>query len=188
MHFGHANAIKFDHRPWNDIETMEKALIERWNSVVTPLDTVYHLGDFSWGSFVDWSRVLKQLNGHKVFIKGNHDKFTYLNMAVDQGLISAWHYQYEYLDEKRRYIIMNHCPMPFFGNQRFGSIHLYGHVHVSDYDAGVILDLRDKIGKRYGVDIKMYNVGCMVQDYIPRSLDEIMELDKTQKFVTPHLA
>lgn len=45
-HFGHANIINFDKRPFKNTEEMERELISRWNSVVTSADTTYILGDF----------------------------------------------------------------------------------------------------------------------------------------------
>jgi calcineurin-like phosphoesterase family protein len=60
-------------RPWDTVEAMDEAMVERWNSVVRPQDTVYHLGD------VVINRkalpTLGRLNGQKTLIKGNHDVF-----------------------------------------------------------------------------------------------------------------
>ena len=44
LHFGHFNAIKYDCRPWPDVETMAEGLIERWNARVQDDDLVYVLG------------------------------------------------------------------------------------------------------------------------------------------------
>lgn len=35
LHFGHANILKFDNRPFRNTEEMETALIENWNSTVS---------------------------------------------------------------------------------------------------------------------------------------------------------
>lgn len=45
LHIGHANAIKFDNRPFADVNEMNNAIIENWNSRVKSNDTVYILGD-----------------------------------------------------------------------------------------------------------------------------------------------
>lgn len=45
LHIGHANAIKFDNRPFADVNEMNNAIMENWNSRVKPNDTVYILGD-----------------------------------------------------------------------------------------------------------------------------------------------
>ena len=48
-HYNHANILAYDNRPFKTVEEMNTALVERWNSVVTPTDTVYVLGDMFWG-------------------------------------------------------------------------------------------------------------------------------------------
>lgn len=78
-HFGHRGATIFTNndgsklRPWNTVEEMDEAMIERWNKVVRPKDKVYNLGD------VVINRralpTLSRLNGEKVLIRGNHDVF-----------------------------------------------------------------------------------------------------------------
>ena len=47
-HFGHFNVIRYDNRPFDNTDTMDKVMIDRWNEVVGDEDTVYILGDFSW--------------------------------------------------------------------------------------------------------------------------------------------
>lgn len=39
-HFGHKNIIGFCDRPFDDIEEMNRALIERWNAKVSDADDV----------------------------------------------------------------------------------------------------------------------------------------------------
>lgn len=48
MHFGHKNVIRYDNRPFDSIEEMDKAMITLWNETVGDNDVVYILGDFSW--------------------------------------------------------------------------------------------------------------------------------------------
>ena len=56
---------------------MNKDIVEKWNRKVKPTDTVYILGDMFF-KFQDIQYVkdtLKKLNGTKILVKGNHDKF-----------------------------------------------------------------------------------------------------------------
>ena len=79
-HFGHDNIIKHcgrpcRERPFRDSAEMDRALMDAWNSVVSPGDLVYHLGDFSLRSPETVDAFLKKkLNGIKHLIVGNHDR------------------------------------------------------------------------------------------------------------------
>ena len=78
-HFGHTNAYKFMNfdgtkmRPWDTAEEGDAAMVERWNSVVGDNDKVIHLGDVAIPR--RGLKVLEQLKGRKVLIRGNHDIF-----------------------------------------------------------------------------------------------------------------
>lgn len=71
-HIGHENIIQFEKekRPYSSIEEHDLDLVQRWNSVVRPKDTVWHLGDVYLG---DGYKVLPHLNGYKKLVLGNHD-------------------------------------------------------------------------------------------------------------------
>ena len=60
-HFGHANILRFDQRPFQNLEEMNEVLINNWNRAVTSADWVYILGDFCWGKEPDWLELLKKL-------------------------------------------------------------------------------------------------------------------------------
>lgn len=73
-HFGHKNIIKYENRPYEDVQEMNRALITRWNELVSPDDYVLHLGDFSLTSAVATTEIISELNGTIDLIKGNHDR------------------------------------------------------------------------------------------------------------------
>ena len=47
FHVGHTNVIRFDGRPFKDVDEMNQSLIDNWNSVVGDEDVVFYLGDLS---------------------------------------------------------------------------------------------------------------------------------------------
>lgn len=51
---------------------MNEAMVNNWNSVVKPEDTVYNLGDFSL-AFRPVEIYPHRLNGTKILVPGNHD-------------------------------------------------------------------------------------------------------------------
>lgn len=76
LHLNHKNILKYEPcrieqlgMATDTIQEMNEKIIERWNSVVKPEDTVYCLGDVSFGAF-----DVSVLNGYKILIKGNHDR------------------------------------------------------------------------------------------------------------------
>ncbi|OYV28372.1 MAG: hypothetical protein B7Z79_13075 [Thiomonas sp. 20-64-9] len=82
QHFGHANILKYeaDSRKndkgitFRSVEQMNEAIVDRWNAVVAPGDTVYSLGDFSY-KLHTIGEYLPHLNGRVILITGNHDPF-----------------------------------------------------------------------------------------------------------------
>ena len=72
-HFGHAAVIEHVPRPFADVKAMDEGMIEIWNMVVSPRDTVWHLGDFALGPRGTAARVFRKLNGSKHLVRGNHD-------------------------------------------------------------------------------------------------------------------
>ena len=69
-HYGHANVIAFDNRPFKSLLEMDEALVDRWNAVVSPGDIVYVLGDMFWCKAQDAIPILRSLKGQKFLIKG----------------------------------------------------------------------------------------------------------------------
>lgn len=53
---------------------MDEVIVQRWNEVVAPEDTVYHLGDIALGPIDRSLAKIARLNGHKIAILGNHDR------------------------------------------------------------------------------------------------------------------
>lgn len=73
-HFGHERINELANRPFTSVEEMNEAIIERWNAVVAPEDTVYHLGDVAMGKIADSLPLIGRLNGTKILVEGNHDR------------------------------------------------------------------------------------------------------------------
>jgi len=138
FHCGHKNIIRIDGRPFEDLRDMEDKLIARWNTRVKPNDTVYHLGDFAW-TFNTALRVIPKLNGHLVFIKGNHDKSWWkperVAKEIPQANLCNDSIHILHNAEDCPSIVLCHYPMRSWPGSARGSWHLYGHTHrkLSDY-------------------------------------------------------
>ena len=74
LHFGHSNIIKYENRPFANVNEMDTSLIELWNSTVGKDDLVYVLGDFTISRRMELIKnLVEQLHGRKILIMGNHD-------------------------------------------------------------------------------------------------------------------
>lgn len=77
LHLGHANIIRYSHRPFADVAAMDEGLIERWNAVVGDDDEVWVLGDVAMGTIAESLPEVGRLRGRKVLVPGNHDRCWY---------------------------------------------------------------------------------------------------------------
>lgn len=114
-HFSHENIIRYCARPFASVEEMNREMTARWNAVVGPRDTVYHLGDFSLGKDSP-TKFLRKLNGgKKILVRGNHDKNAARMLA----------YGFDEVHEKTEWngwLLQHH---PIATNKRL----LCGHIH-----------------------------------------------------------
>lgn len=169
-HFGHANAIKFDSRPFKTVEEMDNTLIKNWNNVVKDDDTVYVVWDFSWYKEDKTLEILEKLNGHKVLIKGNHDK-----VSPKIGKTFEMVRDYLEINDGDKKVILFHYPIISWKMQFRGAVHLYGHVHNSNQNV-ICEKVTRELHNAHDMEINMFNIGCMMgyMGYTPRTLNEII--------------
>ena len=124
-HFTHVNALTFFNsdgsrmRPFESVEECDELMIENWNNMIGKNDKVYHLGDVGFNQKA-LAEILPRLNGVKVLVKGNHDKFKpqfYLEYFKD---IRGCHNLDNYL--------LSHFPVHPDSKARFIK-NIHGHVH-----------------------------------------------------------
>jgi calcineurin-like phosphoesterase family protein len=176
-HFGHKNAIKYDQRPFFTVSEMDNAMIENWNRVVSPEDTVYHLGDFCFGKKDEWLRIVKQLNGKKILIVGNHDRER-MNKEIAGSFYAVRDYK-EVFDNGCMVILCHYPILSYRNSYDLDYWMLHGHVHNTTKEAKLVNkwvhELRTE--KKTSADSwgHIVNVGCMMpyMDYTPRTLEEI---------------
>ncbi len=186
-HFSHANIIRFCKRPFANIQEMNEFIINEWNKVIGPDDTVFHLGDFAWGGSAVWTDVLSRLNGHKILIIGNHD---IKNLRANYSkYFDAITFQMQILVEGQT-IILNHYPFLAFGGayrdqpvwQLFGHVHSqkhqYGFNHILDLEVKEILG-KDTSRLRYLLPTQ-YDVGVDNNGYMPINFYQVKDIITNQ--------
>lgn len=127
QHWHHKNVLNFEDRPWDTLEEMNEGLIEAWNNVVKPNDTVHHLGDFSFGKVEDWRDLLDRLNGKIILYKGNHDASKKIKALQKEGYFRDVHVVGDYMKVHGFQLYLTHYPMDIGNRPRKYSIH--GHIH-----------------------------------------------------------
>lgn len=142
-HFFHKDLLgmsDFAPRPFASVEEMNQTIIDHWNAVVAPDDTVYHLGDIAL-YFIRPERaaeeavfdVLSQLNGHLVLIKGNHDNRALFKYLENHNTSFGGRPKFEFHDVgtiikvNHRQYYLTHYPMMMGIVKQI--INLHGHIH-----------------------------------------------------------
>ncbi len=129
-HFGHTNSWeKFKLadgsplRPFTSNDEMNQTMIDRHNAKVKEHDTVYFLGDVVINR--KHLHLVKQLNGRKILIRGNHDIFKdqdYYDVGFEQI-----HGVRVFVDK----FILSHIPLhPDCVSGRF-RVNVHGHLHAN---------------------------------------------------------
>lgn len=163
-HFGHANIIKYCQRPFANVEEMDRVLTEKWNAKIGSDDDVWILGDFTMRSGATALNYLRQLNGHKHLILGNHDGFAPSALAANL-LDEVVNYKELKLQSSGLTAVLCHYPLLFWNGSHNGSaIMLYGHIHNAQYSNQVTSLLHNAL-----------NVGIDCCDYAPLSEDEVLK-------------
>ena len=182
-HIGHENCLKFDKRPFKDLDEMHETLIKNFNHLVPKHGITYFLGDMGWGSQEQLKGIIDRLNGMKILIRGNHDR----------GMGAMYNVGFDFVTEKAQFtlgkdiITMTHCPLKGvfredtsgmrgsdgtenwhrenkhknrYSIEDFGQFHLHGHTHMRS-DRGKIIDGRQ------------IDVGVPGNNYKPYTISDI---------------
>lgn len=181
-HYYHENVIKFCGRPFANANEMNEKMIQEWNSIVTPDDTVYCLGDFSL-AFRPVEVITPRLMGTKHLVPGNHDFcHSYHKRSRNPERLETWMQKYRdngwnVLPEQTELDIpgvgiVQMCHHPYIldtthGDDKYekwrpnddGRWLLCGHVH-----------------QNWKFKDKMINVGVDVWDFKPVSIEEIKKI------------
>ena len=158
-HFAHKNIINLCNRPFQSQDEMRVAMIERWNSVVSTGDTVYHLGDFSLGGIESFRNIVYLLNGFIKIVPGNHDKKWIKSWVNESAKIEVLNNIHTFSDDGVD-IVLCHYPMEEWEGYYRGAYHLHGHCHGN---------MKTKLPKRMDVGVDCHN-------FYPLELSDIIKM------------
>lgn len=148
-HANHAKIIIYCSRPFANAEEMNEAMITYHNELVSPNDTTYCLGDVGWGNVESFVR---QLNGKKILILGNHDHRDDYHKYFDKVC------HYNEIKTEGKLVVCSHYAMRVWNKSHQGSFHCYAHSH----------------GTLHGVGRSM-DVGVDTNNFRPYNIDEIIQ-------------
>lgn len=141
LHFGHKNIISFCDRPYYNTNHMAECLINNYNQVITSKDDlVIFVGDMFFCDWIEAKHYISKMNGRKILVKGNHDKFTNqkyldigfemitdtLNLEIEGTKIKVCHYPYSDFDPFYQKGNMAPAKYPKFQPDE---ILIHGHTH-----------------------------------------------------------
>jgi calcineurin-like phosphoesterase family protein len=143
-------------------DEMNEALVREWNLVVSPEDTVKHLGDFYFHSNDGKDAVYWEgrLNGKIVHIKGNHDRSRKIKGMMDSATMSVAGHEF---------LLQHRPPERIEEIPDFCDAVLCGHVHEAwEY--------------KWVGGILVLNVGVDVRNFRPMAVDAVVgEVERLQK-------
>lgn len=165
-HFDSPEIIKLDplYSKFKSAEEINELTISNWNAIVSPSDTVWHLGDFGKatdGRAQNLLAIVQKLNGNICLVAGNHDPNNIWPVRKKLGCYT----EYKELNvdipgsERKQKIVLFHYAMRTWRYSFKGSWHLFGHSHgnMPPY-------------------CKSFDVGIMKHNFKPVSLDQVREL------------
>ena len=160
LHLGHDKNFIWSPRGFTSIEEQDKEILKRWNSIVTPNDTVYLLGDIAFGLDEKvWKSILWNLNGKIYFLPGNHDskeKVYKYKHECPLFLITYPYYSY-----KKYKFVLSHYPSIMDSKYKPNLWNLSGHTHSNDKF-------------QYG-QFNIYNVALNAHNNTPVSIEQIIK-------------
>ena len=192
-HFLHSNIIKYEKRPFKDVDEMNTKMAEYWNSKVTSPNSIVIVGGDMFMERKDTKKylaedqkkqkaIISQLNGAVAIAKGNHDNpesFTKLpEVLVADQIYFTYHGKTYWLE---------HAPpdpgtdVPGGGSPtklvrsrstRSYDVALCGHVHSQWLSVRNTGDIRGVL-----------NIGADLCNYTPRSLAELEAVCKAEGLI-----
>ena len=170
LHFNHDREFVWKIRGFNSIQEMNETIVKNWNSVVSPDDDVYVLGDLCLGGgtssvLLANKKLIESLNGKLHIIRGNHDTNPRVIIYSQCANVVAEVKWADMLNYKGYHFYLSHFPT-LTGNLEKESLkqctcNLFGHTHQTT---------------NFHLDMPfMYHVGVDSHNCYPVNLDDIIE-------------
>ena len=135
---------------WNEM------IISRINQLVREQDTLWILGDVGFGSTENLKQLISRINGHKILVMGNHDKFS-LTTAYRLGFEQVYDGP-TFLPGSRGMILLSHAPAFEAYASPYIACNLHGHIH----EGALTLP-------------RFFNMNIAMNEYYPVNIDKFLK-------------
>jgi calcineurin-like phosphoesterase family protein len=186
-HYGHKNIVsgiskwedKSGCRNFKTLEEHNNTIVDSINSVVGQEDTLYHLGDWSFGGVENVFRFRERIICQNVHvILGNHDENLYKNRDNCHEVFESVN-SYLELNIGDDHIVLSHWPMKIWNRYHKGSWHLHGHTHGNLKPDEWWIQKQSKNRRR------TMDVGVDTNGFLPYSYNDLKRiLDKLNDYPT----
>lgn len=168
-HFKHKNVIQHCKRPFADLYEMERTMLTNWNDRVAEDDTVFLLGDVSFGNKADLTGLRHRLKGKIIVIRGNHDRS--VQAMRDCGFDEVYNnYQLE-LDGWKLYLA--HIPI---GLKGYVTSRQYKPEFTPKPPAYFDYFVHGHVHEHWAERDNYINVGVDVRGFAPVSQEELLQI------------
>ena len=162
FHLGHKKILKYCNRPFSSAEEMDNLILTNLNLSLVKGDTLYYLGDLSFGiepakRFIN---IIHNKSINLVFFKGNHDKGDILNLLKTNNIPILG---LKTITIHASIIVLCHYSMRVWDRSHFNSFQLYAHSH------GTL----PSIGKQHDIGVDNNN-------FAPISYTSLLEIMKNK--------
>ena len=137
-----------------DVKDWNEMIINRINSVVRPFDTLWILGDVGFGPFEQLKELINRINGYKILVMGNHDKFS---------MASAYRMGFEqvfdgptFLPNTRGMILLSHAPAYEAYVSPYIACNLHGHIHEGSLNLPRFFNMNIAMNEYLPVNVKKF--------------------------------
>lgn len=164
QHYGHNNILGFSNRPYPNLDLMHKCMLLNHNDYVEPNDICIWVGDVAFLGTTAANELIRQHNGYKILILGNHDisKSNVKGLDFDEIHLLK-HINFEYGYGQTYDFVFTHYPCKNFDDRTFN---IHGHEHVAHM---------------YTNTHQHINVNCELHGYKPISAVALAELARKKK-------
>jgi len=169
---------------------MNEILVANWNSVVSPDDEAWILGDIALGPILESLEYVRRLNGTKHMVWGNHDRCfpgskksagmtpeEWIGVYLAVGFVSVGSSLYMGLPETVTMLDTNLSHFPYIGDSH-DSNDRWGEYRLKDYGTTILhghTHSKKKISRSARGTLQI-NVGVDANNFFPASETEILAL------------